>query len=516
MSRLLIIVCVLIPSVSHAAPATFPYEAVVEVDANVRSGPGKRSYPTAKIKKGARVTVRRHDLGGWYMINPPQGSFSWIRAEYVNRQGARGMVTESDVVVRVGSSFGLIFDVIQRRLSKGDQVSILGAQTVDLDGRAVEMLQIAPPAAEYRWINGQVLTPIDANVRQQHDTNPYATPSNAIRQPETEFADSATAVTAEVNAAKPTVAAGGSGNGVQLQHPQTTVDETRTSATLPARSERESQQARLRQIDNRFRQMIRDDTSVWNLQELEADYRQLQSEAVSPALKNQVELRFPAIRKYQRIKQEYDEFVTLTSQTAKRDAELLRMQRTTVDQNSSPTGQPTPVQPESPYPNAGIVRPTPGQPTAIAPRPVVQPPTVERPVPLPRDPMAPSRTPASAPIPTPTTSVPQPTPLQPTVPQPTVPQPTVPQPTAAPRAAVPKLIGAGIVQRSVNSQPGSPQHVLLTPQGRILAYLSSKTIDLNQLVGQSIGIQGQRGFRRDLQMDMIEVTGAIPVRLRQP
>ncbi|MDA1018393.1 MAG: hypothetical protein O3A00_28550, partial [Planctomycetota bacterium] len=72
------------------------------------------------------------------------------------------------------------------------------------------------------------------------------------------------------------------------------------------------------------------------------------------------------------------------------------------------------------------------------------------------------------------------------------------------------------VQRSINSQPGSPNHVLLTPQGRILAYLSSNQINLDQFVGKSVGIQGRRGFRRDLQMDMIEVTNAIPVRLRQP
>ncbi|MBL8848846.1 MAG: hypothetical protein JNG89_04150, partial [Planctomycetaceae bacterium] len=57
----------------------FPYEATVQADdVHVRSGPGLRHYPTGKLNSGDHVTVIRHDPGGWYMIAPPAGSFSWI------------------------------------------------------------------------------------------------------------------------------------------------------------------------------------------------------------------------------------------------------------------------------------------------------------------------------------------------------------------------------------------------------------------------------------------------------
>ena len=52
----------------------FPYEAgLTGEDVYVRSGPGKKYYPTGKLKSGDHVIVHRHDPGGWYMISPPAG-----------------------------------------------------------------------------------------------------------------------------------------------------------------------------------------------------------------------------------------------------------------------------------------------------------------------------------------------------------------------------------------------------------------------------------------------------------
>lgn len=72
----------------------------------------------------------------------------------------------------------------------------------------------------------------------------------------------------------------------------------------------------------------------------------------------------------------------------------------------------------------------------------------------------------------------------------------VPQ-LAAPRQIRPQvanpLDGAGIVQRAATAVPGGPRHVLLAPNGRILAYLySDNGINLDAYLGRQMGIVGPR------------------------
>ena len=95
----------------------FPYDATVAIDGvYIRSGPGEKYYPTTRLQQGVGVRVQRHDPGGWYMISPPEGSFSWIPARYVKKNGpATGEVTQDQVVVYVGSDFGEEASVFQRQ-----------------------------------------------------------------------------------------------------------------------------------------------------------------------------------------------------------------------------------------------------------------------------------------------------------------------------------------------------------------------------------------------------------------
>lgn len=143
-----------------AQEATFPYQGIVQSEEYVRSGPGRLYYPTGKLRAGDRVTIHRHDPGGWYMIAPPPGSFSWIPARYVDRhEGERGTVNENNVVVRVGSFQSDIRDVEQRRLNKGDSVHLLGEKTFQTEKGLEAWYQIAPPKGEYRWMMGKFVAP---------------------------------------------------------------------------------------------------------------------------------------------------------------------------------------------------------------------------------------------------------------------------------------------------------------------------------------------------------------------
>src|SRR6516225_7486602 len=91
---MLVIVAALAPPLRAASNVNFPYETVIEADETyVRSGAGTKYYPTGKLRLGDKVIVHRHDPGGWFMIAPPPGSFSWVPAKYVQANGDRGTIT---------------------------------------------------------------------------------------------------------------------------------------------------------------------------------------------------------------------------------------------------------------------------------------------------------------------------------------------------------------------------------------------------------------------------------------
>jgi SH3-like domain-containing protein len=125
-------------------------------EVNVRSGPGDNYYPVMKLNRGDRVEVYRHDPGGWYAIRPPQGSYSWVLAEFVKAGDDNlGVVIGDRVVARVGSSFSDVRDVIQVRLERGETVEIIEAKRFNVGPGAQTWYKIAPPAGEFRWVSGK-------------------------------------------------------------------------------------------------------------------------------------------------------------------------------------------------------------------------------------------------------------------------------------------------------------------------------------------------------------------------
>jgi uncharacterized protein YraI len=137
----------------------FPYTAYVNADdVYVRSGPGKNYYPTTKIQRGVAVEVYRHDPGGWFAIRPPEGSFSWVSAKYLQAsEGDLALVNGDRVAARVGSDFSEIRDSIQIRLERGESVAVLEAKRFGDGPAAQTWYKIAPPAGEFRWVQGQFL-----------------------------------------------------------------------------------------------------------------------------------------------------------------------------------------------------------------------------------------------------------------------------------------------------------------------------------------------------------------------
>lgn len=441
----------------------FPYDAVIEApSAYIRSGGGEQYYPTKRLKRGATVKVYRHDSGGWYMIAPPAGSFSWIAAQFVRQTGQnQGEVVEDNIVAYVGTEFGDDHSVWQRRLSPGETFEIVGEKTMMNDRGPERMLKIRSPRREWRWIAGQNVVAANARVQAPAKINvgPYDNQSSQF-QPRQSQPLRTQDFTQKTNPS-PAV------DQPNWNDPNLKVATTpRRRSTKPARSGREilaqikDDRRQLDTLDANFRTIALNDKSRWNFTQIEAGYVALQNETSSPALRNQIKMRFAALQRYQKAKAIYDDITQLTSETDRRDAELLSMQSggvssahmTTQSAAGQSMGQATQISGvmESGYLDAGPQLP-------------------------------PNRNPATA------------------------------ARTITPNAK--GLIGAGIVETSV--VPGTPKFVLLNPTGKILAYLESSSVDLTKHVGQPMGLQGKRHYRDDLQTDYIKVEALNPIQLRR-
>ena len=343
-----------------------PYEAVTVSDSDVesngvyvRSGPGPKYYPTSMLKAGDRVTVHRHDPGGWFMIAPPRGSFSWIPGQYVERIDAtRGRVTANNVVVRVGSFESDIRDLYQRRLAKGDEVQILGEKMLAGEKGGQELwFKIDPPRGEWRWIMGKYVRPVGAAAQTPAGpggSDPFDQPVATNRKVRSKpISDSLATGDAEpagdeelprqpakkYDPNTPRIpdddAGPADGNGlverpmVRSEGKRGKMDPDKRAALKDTQWEEE-----LDRLDARFRAIIEKDTFEWDFNQLEKDYQRLGDAATHAAFERIIDTRLQAIDKYRKIQADYIELRDLTSETARRDAELAAEQRRLEEQAS--------------------------------------------------------------------------------------------------------------------------------------------------------------------------------------
>ena len=460
-SLMIVSICLFLQASSlRAAPAEFPYEAVVQSDGVVvRCGPGERYDPTMKLSAGQRVTVHRHDPGGWFVISPPPGSFSWINADYVQTSGdGRGTVQAPDtgnglparVVVYVGSQFSDEHKVTGRQLASGDTVKIIGEKVQQTEQGQTKFYQIEPPRLENRWIKGDFVLPLSeaGNLAQFKSTAPPArelmAPLNgAIAEPAFPVGtDSPPGFPVE---REPTI----------LERELTRAVDNNVaikSGTPTAQLERD--RTMLYQLDDQMQNMLSQNPGAWSLEALERSYRELQASA-SPGVAGMVDARIETLASRKKIKAEYDAFVQVTTQTDMRDAELLSLQSIT----------------------------TPAIPIETGPVQLGQPISQE-----------------------PLTSLPGPDGFFP-------PEATA-SPEVDPQADVSQLDGAGIIARMPRPQPGLPVHALVSPEGRLLAYLQAEQgVNLDAHLGQPMGVIGKRTHEPQLRSDLIVVKRLTPVQL---
>lgn len=489
----------------------FPYEAVIDADSVfVHSGPGKKYYATSRMSQSERVIVHRHDPGGWYMIAPPAGSFSWIRCDAVSRVSRlRGVLIDNNVVVRVGSTLDDSRDVFQSRLSKGRRVEILGEQTVRTERGRIRMFKISPPKGEWRWIPGQAVTPVGQIARRQRDNDPYSIPSHARdhrrQQPTVAIPSRSNDYDGPVFKRQPNDHKTDAERRFIERPIIRSIDKNAIRRSGPNSEAVYRDRRRLQQLDASFRSIIQHETGEWEFADLRHGYVDLQKSASHPALASQVDLRLASLARYEGIKANYDGFIQFTAEIGRRDAQLMALQE---EQLNSAVAQ-TNAQPASftqeaiPADAAQFADPVLAE-TQYSSSPSPQLP------PLPSQPNGESLTqvfPQAGP------TFQQPIPVTPTSTTTDAFHPPVP---ATPQAqSLPQLKGAGIIQRAISQNPNAPRHVLLAPNGRILAHLQAAAgVNLDQHLGRPMGIEGSRLHRPDLQMNVFLVQSLEPVTLR--
>jgi hypothetical protein len=152
---------------SANAADDFPYTAYVATEeAEVVAGPGHRFYATSRLARGTPIEIYREEASGWLAIRPPEGSFSWLPAEFVERSNAEASDDTLTVPTSVGrvkeptaSWIGTAVEHVnehrqQVTLKTGEVVQILGEKAVaDKAGNKHIWFKIAPPAGEFRWIH---------------------------------------------------------------------------------------------------------------------------------------------------------------------------------------------------------------------------------------------------------------------------------------------------------------------------------------------------------------------------
>ena len=446
----------------------FPYDAIIADDeVYARSGPGKQYYPTSRLRKGDHVSVIRHDHGGWFMIEPPPGSFAWVRQEFVNRLGDRGIITgDSQIVAWVGTSFGDDHFVESRRLQPGEAVEILGEKTLRDERGEVAYLRIRSPKGHFRWISGSKVVSADqhlaaANARTRGDDFP-----TDDKKPEKVGRDSV-GTRVDMASLEPSGNDTGAADNKSVPAPKefgrrpapTPKDLEEDDAVLnpqtPAKSESgtptslvtmdASGQQRLAAIDEQMKEMLQRNTRDWDFAPIEAELQALQAqESTSTGAAR----RLASLGKYKRVKADYDDYASIMDKTNRRDEELAAAQR------GNPSVAPSRAAPAQTLSPSNQRAATPGRSSA----------------------------------------------------------PSRPAPSNSPTKN--RFGGAGVIKRSGSNQSGVPQYVLVHPNGQRLAYLQGEGVDLSKYVGESMGLEGERYYRPDLKSDFMIVKSLQPVKLK--
>ena len=299
-----------VPSFAAEPASEFPYSAFVAAnEASVRSGPGETYYPVLNLKLGDAVEVWRHDPGGWLAVRPPEGSFSWVSADFIQQTGEKtGRIVGNEVNARIGTKFSDLRDAIQVQLSAGDTVDILESRTLRTGEQETLWYKILPPAGEFRWIAAKHV------VLHPSQLPPPAAPNLATQ------AGGDVSVTGDVRQASFDLSAAASITNAN-------VDLLAGLRDLAVDAPVDEQ---LDEMETILSRMVTAEPTAWSFAELKTRAETLLDRSESTLERSRARTYLAKIGRFEDIQKRYSSIAQVREQTATVDRALIRTEATTV------------------------------------------------------------------------------------------------------------------------------------------------------------------------------------------
>lgn len=489
---------------TDGADRSFPFDAAVSTrEAFVYSAPNVDDfYPTLALRRGDRVKIVREDFGGWYLIQPLDDSHSWIPVADVDKRPNDLGVVQRETTDHIGSNVHSGELNVFNTLFRGEVVRITGRSTLRIEGKLKDMYRIEPPRGEFRYIRSRDVVPLTefatrpdlldsaradgpaigipsadgpaiesppaalgppdfgpqelqpGAIQPVVEQEPIASPLPPVPQFQSEpESDPGPAAVAPIEQATPT----------RTKVRRSQLPSGPAEGVAPPRVGFESAAA-LPQIEPEATpQELELIDHTWQvLQQIDAQFRAMVQRPIAEWDLTAIENQYRVLGSEYEAVTGPDASPLIQSRINQRLAAVER-RREVFDEYSS---------------FQQIIQRTEARDAAIRQQYLSRV-TVAT--------TAPSRTVVRRPEPA----------------------GGVAQATQQTRA----FDGAGIIQRS--PLPGTPRHVLMAPDGRVLTFLTAAPgIQLDRYLGRSMGIRGPRQFRRELNADLLAVHQLTPVTLR--
>lgn len=276
----------------------------------VLAEPDAGAFVTGRLKRGDRVVVRRESPKGWFAIDPPADSFSWVPREAVEEtQNGNARVMVRAVAVRPGSTSARMPGGNWTTLALGDRVRLLDRPPLVLRrvGETARVwLAVEPPSGELRYVRADGISPLDPR-----------TLANGEGEGSQRF---------DLFASAPSAEAGR--RSIQASRRVGPIDPAFASVgpPLPESGLTTRFADQVRGVESAHRSMLARSMETWHLEEIRAAYQALFDQSATPQERSAVQGRLGQVERQMRAAEAMRKAEVLLQKSRQVDADVLAVE----------------------------------------------------------------------------------------------------------------------------------------------------------------------------------------------